>query len=149
MSKPEHGSSDAAGQRDLIAELMRSDASKLEGDAAKEITRLRRALDLACSSEWSGYIHDYQRGHLSYHGMLQEKPLIWERIERNLAERKTKPPTEITTVRFAELAGRIAQKAAAWSADSLILTEHLSRPMSPHDLERFRVDITHVLEAIR
>ena len=53
-----------------------------------ETVRLREALDIACSREWSGYIHDYQRGHLSYHGMLKAKPLIWERVERNLREAK-------------------------------------------------------------
>lgn len=47
---------------------------------------------------------------------------------------------------FAQIAAHIAKKAAAWSADSLILPENIFAPVSIEAVERFAAEIKNTLD---
>jgi hypothetical protein len=61
------------------------------------------------------------------------------------------PETLETTVPshadFSMMAARIAQKASAWAADSLMLRESWNKPMRAKPLKRFTEEMRDLIEA--
>lgn len=62
-------------------------------DAADEIERLRSALDAALVPDNARFIADYYRGHLSYHGQINDLgPDVADRVQRNMETKRAGHP---------------------------------------------------------